>query len=351
MADTSPNNVKRGSSPLRKTAFGPSVQSASSAQAMSTSTKTTSTTTKTSNSSGSIDSGANTLINTVTSTSTRSTNFGGQLSQCTLVLRETILTIDGGDRGTINLNQYVAYIGGKLLWVSRGTGGFRSASKEKSIVLEGTVLVAWCREGNSGNYQKAELDLNGYIILDSKTNVFRPTEVEFTLAGAEKIVDSSRSLMDITLISSFNLSKLLRDPAFYHAITDVAERAESDAHDQRLAVVSEMTEEVEEIKKEVEELRQKLESVATRSQDATEKMKTQLESISKESTQRFEREMTTLINAVAKEAMRAVYTQIRELELKVLTVEQQKVYEAHWPPPPYKPEATAASMADFSSTW
>jgi hypothetical protein len=38
--------------------------------------------------------------------------------------------------------------------------------------------------------------------------------------------------------------------------------------------------------------------------------------------------------------MKAVYAQIRELELKVLTVEQQEAYEAHWPaPPPYKTQS------------
>ncbi|KAJ7241973.1 hypothetical protein C8J57DRAFT_1244221 [Mycena rebaudengoi] len=269
-----------------------------------------------------------------------------KLSQCTLTLRETILTIEwtGGPHVTVNLNQYVAYIGGELRWVSRGTGGFRSTCQGKSILLEGTVLVASCREGDSGDYQKVRLDLNDYIVFDSETNAFRPHELEFTLTGAEKIVDSSRSLVDITLISSINLSKLLRDPGFYKAIKDVAERAENDAHDQRLAVMSKMNEEVEEIKKEVDELKKRLDSVVSRSQEATEEMTTQLESISEKSTQRFEREMTTLINAVAKEAMKAVYAQIRELELKVLTVEQQKAYQDYWSPPPYKPEGTAESV-------
>ncbi|KAJ7260453.1 hypothetical protein B0H12DRAFT_1217928 [Mycena haematopus] len=333
MSDPATN--KRGASPTRKV---------SSTEAMSTTTKSSSTTTKTSKSSGSTASAASTFIsNTVTSASTKTTTSSRQLSQCTLTLRETILTIESdGDHVTVNLNLYVAYIGGQLRWVPRGTGGFRNTCQEKSIKLEGTVLVALCREGHSGDYQQVQLDLSDRIIFDSETKAFRPDELEFTLTGAEKIIDSSRSLMDITLISSFNLAKLLREPAFHKAITDVAERAENDAHDQRLAVVSQMNEKVEEIKEEVDELKKRLERVVGKSEQATEEMKNQLESISKESAQRFEREMTTLINAVAKEAMNAVYAQIRELT--VLTVEQQKAYEVNWPPPPYKSDGTPESV-------
>ncbi|KAJ7321284.1 hypothetical protein DFH08DRAFT_1085920 [Mycena albidolilacea] len=347
MSDPATNNSasKRGSSPTRK---GTSAHDTSSTETASKTTKTSSTTTKTSKSSSSTATGNTLISNTLTSsTSTRNTSSGQDLSQCTLTLRETILTIEwtGGSPVIVNLNQYVAYIGGQLRWVSRGTGGFRTTCQEKSIQLDGTVLVASCREGDSGDYQKVRLDLTPHIIFDSTTNFYRPDELEFTLAGAETIVESSRSLMDITLISTFNLSKLLREPAFNRAITEVAERAESDAHDQRLAAMNGMTEEVEEIKKEVEDLQKRLESVATRSQKATEDMKTQLESISKESTQRFEREMTTLVNALAKEAMKAVYAQIRELQ--VLTVEQQTAYESHWPPPPYKADATPGPTAVY----
>ncbi|KAJ7827843.1 hypothetical protein B0H14DRAFT_3144384 [Mycena olivaceomarginata] len=342
MSDPATKNSasKRGTSPTGKGTSGTSAHDTSSTETASKTTKTSSTTTKTSKS-GSTATGNTLISNTVTSsTSTRNTSSGQDLSQCTLTLRGTILTIEwtGGSPVTVNLNQYVAYIGGGLRWVSRGTGGFRTTCEEKSIQLDGTFLVASCREGDSGDYQKVRLDLNHHIIFDSATGFYRPDELEFTLAGAETIVESSRSLLDITLISTFNLSKLLREPAFNKAITEVAERAESDAHDQRLAAMNEMTEEVEEIKKEVEDLQKRLESVATRSQKATEDMKTQLESISKESTQRFEREMTTLVNALAKEAMKAVYAQIRELQ--VLTVEQQTAYESHWPPPPYKADAT-----------
>ncbi|KAJ7022354.1 hypothetical protein C8F04DRAFT_1194563 [Mycena alexandri] len=245
---------------------------------------------------------------------------------------------------TVNLNLYVAYTDGELHWVSRGAGGFRSTSAEKSIRLEeGAVLVASCREGSSGSYQDVQLDLNDYFTFNSGTNVFEPIELEFTLEGAEEIVESSRSLMDITLISSFNLSKLLNEPVLHKAITDVAERAESDAQDQRSAVMSQMNEEVEAINEEMKELKEKLEKVANRSRKATEEVNEKLETISKESSQRFEREMTTLINAVAKMAMKAVYAQIRELELKVLSVKQQEVYEAHWPPPPYKAAAATGS--------
>ncbi|KAJ7790870.1 hypothetical protein B0H14DRAFT_2937696, partial [Mycena olivaceomarginata] len=310
--------TRRGTSPTGKGTSGTSAHDTSSTETASKTTKTSSTTTKTSKS-GSTATGNTLISNTVTSsTSTRNTSSGQDLSQCTLTLRGTILTIEwtGGSPVTVNLNQYVAYIGGGLRWVSRGTGGFRTHARRR----------------------KVRLDLNHHIIFDSATGFYRPDELEFTLAGAETIVESSRSLLDITLISTFNLSKLLREPAFNKAITEVAERAESDAHDQRLAAMNEMTEEVEEIKKEVEDLQKRLESVATRSQKATEDMKTQLESISKESTQRFEREMTTLVNALAKEAMKAVYAQIRELQ--VLTVEQQTAYESHWPPPPYKADAT-----------
>ncbi|KAJ7925114.1 hypothetical protein B0H13DRAFT_2314902 [Mycena leptocephala] len=284
--------------------------------------------------------------NTVASAGTRNSASGQQLSQCTLTLRETILTIKWTDGAgvTVNLNQYVRYIGGELQWVPRGTGGFRSACQEKSILLEGTILVASCREVDSASYKQVRLDLNAYITFNSTSNVFEPLELEFSLMGAEKIVDSSRSLLDVTLISSFNLSKLLRDPTFYKAITDVSERAENDAHDRRLAVMSQMNEEVTEINKEVNELRERLEEVVNKSQRATEEMKTQLEAISKESAQRFEREMTMLIEAVAKMTMKAVYAQIRELELKVLTVEQQEAYEAHWPaPPPYKTQSPTVS--------
>ncbi|KAJ7020519.1 hypothetical protein C8F04DRAFT_1196560 [Mycena alexandri] len=88
-------------------------------------------------------------------------------SECTLALRGTILTIRWtGGTGTakavtVNLNLYVAYTDGGLHWVSRGAGGFRSTSEEKSIRLgEGAVLVASCREGSSGSYQDVQLDLN-----------------------------------------------------------------------------------------------------------------------------------------------------------------------------------------------
>ncbi|KAF7328737.1 High osmolarity signaling protein SHO1 [Mycena venus] len=301
---------------------------------------------------------------TVTSVSVPNSVSGQQLSNCTLTLRETILTI--GWTGavhdvTVNLNLYVAYIGGELRWVSRGTGGFRNTCQEKSILLEGAVLVASGREGHSGNFKQVRLDLNSYITLNSATGLFEPKELEVSLTGAEKILDSSRSLLDISLISSFNLSKLLRDPAFHKTITDVAERAENDAHDHRLAVMSQMNEEVEEIKKEVNGLQKKLESgvsnkegnefqkrlesIVNRFQKATEEMKTQLESISQESAQRLEREMTILIDAVTKMAMKTVYAQIRELELKVLTVQQQEAYEVQWPSS-YKTEGTTTEATE-----
>ncbi|KAJ6488760.1 hypothetical protein C8R45DRAFT_929468 [Mycena sanguinolenta] len=315
MSDRSANNAPRGTSPGRRTLNSSSMEAKE--------TTTTKTTAKTSSKSS--ESGASTLINKaveLTSTRTVTTSGSMQLTKC---LRETILTIafNGTRVGTVNLN----------------------LCKEKSIEVDGTLLVAWCRERESEAYQRVVLDLNSYIIFDSETNVIQTQELDFMLAGADKLVDSSRTMMDITLIFSFNLSKLLSEPGFRTAITEVAERAESDAHDQRLAAMSEMNEQVEEIKKEVEELREKLESVATKSQKASETMKEQLDSMNKESSLRFEREMTMLINAVAKEAMKAVYAQIREFNLQVLTVEQQKAYEVHWAPPPYMADDTPEAGA------
>ncbi|KAJ7749193.1 hypothetical protein B0H16DRAFT_1847403 [Mycena metata] len=209
-----------------------------------------------------------------------------------------------------------------------------------TIQIEGTTLFALCSD-NSANYQDVELDLNFCFTFNSVSNLFESIELEFKLEDADGIVDSSRSVVDVTLISSFKLSKLLREPAFYKAITDVAERAESDAQDQRSAIMSQMNEEIQAINEEMKELKEKLEKVANRSRKATEEVNEKLESISKKSSERFERETTTLINAVAKMAMKAVYAQIRELELKVLSVEQQTAYGVNWPPPPYKAGGTA----------
>ncbi|KAJ6540588.1 hypothetical protein B0H19DRAFT_1175901 [Mycena capillaripes] len=124
-------------------------------------------------------------------------------------------------------------------------------------------------------------------------------------------------------------------------MTGVAERAENDAQDRRLAVMSQMSEEVEEINKEMNDLQKRLESVASRAQKATEEVRTQLDAISNESAQRFEREMITLTNAVAKMTINAVYAQLRELT--VLTVEQQTAYQTHWPLPPHKTERPTAT--------
>ncbi|KAJ7056305.1 hypothetical protein C8F01DRAFT_1311061 [Mycena amicta] len=313
--------------------------STTSASNTSSNTKSSSTTSnsKTSKTSGSTTSSTSTTSSS-SSSSTSSSSSSGQLGLATLTLRGTILTIAWADAAadvTVNLNLYVAYKGGKLEWASRGSGGFRTKSDEKTIRMEGTFLVASCHEDSSGPYAEVRLDLGGYIIFNSVTKLFGPTELTITFAGAEKIVESSRSLLDITLISSFKLSKLLDDPAFKGALTEVSERAESDAHDQRLAVMNKMSEEVEEIKTELEELKTKLEEVVTKSKKATEDMKNELESISHKSTERFQREMKTLVDAVAAMAMKAVYAQIHELQLKVLSVQQQEVYEQHWPPPPY----------------
>ncbi|KAJ6556016.1 hypothetical protein B0H19DRAFT_1376934 [Mycena capillaripes] len=350
MSDPFTNNSslttnKKGGSSIKSRGLGSSERDASSAEGTSSTTKTSSTTTKTSNSSGATISTASAFNSTTTSTG--NSTSGRQLSQCALTLRETILTIewtDGAAREvSVNLNQYVAYTSGVLRWVSRGQGGFRSTCQEKSIRLDGTDLIASCREAHSGNYQPVRLSLNGCITFNPLTNLFEPSELEATssIPGAKEIVASSTSLLDVTLISSFNLAKFLGDPGFQKVMTGVAERAENDAQDRRLAVMSQMNEEVEEINKEVNDLQKRLESVASRAQKATKDMKTQLDAISSESAQRFEREMTTLINSVAKMTMNAIYAQIRELT--VLSVDQQTAYETNWPLPPPKTEGPTAS--------
>ncbi|KAJ7718466.1 hypothetical protein B0H16DRAFT_1700691 [Mycena metata] len=306
-------------------------------------TKNSSSTTKTSNetSSGGTTYSSTTFNSEKKSSTTQSSGFRLSDPECTLTLQGTILTIRwSGNAQDVNLNLYVAYMNGRLTWTARGSGGFRSVSEEKTIRLKDTTLIASCREGKSAAYEETRLDLNNYFTFDSATNVFVPNELAFTLVGGEKIIDSSRSLVDITLISQFNLAKLLREPAFYKAITDVAERAESDAEDRRSAVMNSMSDEVEEINKEMKELTERLEKVATKAQKATKEVNEKLEAISRESTKRFEREMTTLIVAVEAMAMKAFYAQIYELQLKFLSVEQQSAYATHWPPP-Y--EATSAT--------
>ncbi|KAF8125543.1 hypothetical protein K438DRAFT_2002027 [Mycena galopus ATCC 62051] len=189
----------------------------------STSTEATSSVAKTSSTTTKIFTASTLISNIMVSASARSSRSSAteqKLSKCTLALQGTILTIGGWTGAakdvTVNLNQYVAYIGDKLQWVSRGTGGFRSRSEEKSIRLEeGAILVASCREGDSGNYRLVRLDLNGCITYNSVTNVFQPNELGFNLVGAEKIVDSSRSLMHVTLISRL----LVGNAAKYHPVT------------------------------------------------------------------------------------------------------------------------------------
>ncbi|KAJ7644689.1 hypothetical protein FB45DRAFT_298757 [Roridomyces roridus] len=276
------------------------------------------------------------------SSSSTTSASGGFLSQAKLTLRrDTLLDITWSNAAhdvTINLNQYVAFTGNKLVWSVRDAGGFRSACK--GIVLDGTFLVAYAREDADGS-QESRLDLGGYIIFNPLTKVFEPAGLGFSQDGAEKIVASSRSLLDVTLISSFNIAKLLRDPAFAHAIKDVAERAETNAQNQREEAMREMSEEVEGIKNEANQLRDRLDKLASRADTAMSEMKSHIEEISRESSSRFEQEMTTLINSVAAMTLKAVYAQIRELDLKILNVDQQTAYETHWAPPPYQPTGTA----------
>ncbi|KAJ7731699.1 hypothetical protein DFH07DRAFT_150888 [Mycena maculata] len=158
------------------------------------------------------------------------------LADCQLDLELSILTITPRSpdieltSNTLDLDEYIGNIGGELVWAG---GADKFTQSCDGIRLQGTVLHASCPRGKD-EFVQAELDLHEHIAYNSARRCF----VAVIPDAAFTELMSSANWMNFTVITRPDMSSFLKNPAFQHAISSVAQRAVDEVMNQMKEVMA-----------------------------------------------------------------------------------------------------------------